>query len=65
MPSFDAWDIVRVPFPYTDRPVRQYRPALVIAGGELETEHGLLWVINDYQRRKSPLAMARFPTPRA
>src|SRR5579872_5765942 len=46
MPSFEPWDVVKVPFPYTDRPVRQWRPALVIAaGGLLETEHGLLWVL--------------------
>ena len=44
MPTFDAWDIVKVPFPYTDRPVRQRRPALVIAAGELEEAHGLLWL---------------------
>jgi mRNA interferase MazF len=44
MPDFSVWDIVKVPFPYTDRPVRQRRPALVIAAGELHTEHGLLWL---------------------
>ncbi len=41
----DPWDIVRVPFPYTDRPVRQWRPALVIAAGRLAIDHGLLWVL--------------------
>jgi mRNA interferase MazF len=44
MPGFEAWDIVKVPFPYTDRPVRQRRPALVIAANELEAKHGLLWL---------------------
>jgi mRNA interferase MazF len=44
MPSFEVWDIVKVPFPYTDRPVRQRRPALVLAAGELQTRHGLLWL---------------------
>ncbi len=44
MPSFEPWDIVKVPFPYTDRPVRQNRPALVIAAGELQAAHGLLWL---------------------
>ena len=44
MANFEPWDIVRVPFPYTDRPVRQRRPALVIAAGELQTAHGLLWL---------------------
>jgi mRNA interferase MazF len=36
------WSIVRVPFPYTDRPVRQYRPALVIAATGADA---LLWVL--------------------
>jgi mRNA interferase MazF len=44
MPIFEAWDIVKVPFPYTDKPVRQRRPALVIAADELEAAHGLLWL---------------------
>ena len=26
-----VWDTVKVPFPYTDRPTRQRRPALVVA----------------------------------
>lgn len=45
MASFEAWDIVKVPFPYTDRPVRQRRPALVVAAGEIEAAHGLLWLL--------------------
>jgi len=45
MASFSVGDIVKVPFPYTDRPVRQRRPALVVAAGALETEHDLLWVV--------------------
>jgi hypothetical protein len=31
MASFDIWDIVKVPFPYANRPIRQHRPALVVA----------------------------------
>ncbi len=45
MATFEPWSIVKVPFPYTDRPVRQRRPALVVAAGELESAHGLLWVL--------------------
>lgn len=45
MPIFEAWDIIKVPFPYTDRPIRQRRPALVVAAGILQAEHGLLWVV--------------------
>jgi mRNA interferase MazF len=44
MPIFETWDIVRVPFPYVERPVRQRRPALVIAAEDAETDHGLLWL---------------------
>lgn len=45
MATFRPWDIVKVPFPYTDRPVRQHRPALVVGAGKLESAHGLLWVL--------------------
>src|SRR6202022_379835 len=45
MATFKTWDIVKVPFPYTDRPVRQHRPALVIAAGAIEVAYGLLWVL--------------------
>jgi mRNA interferase MazF len=45
MATFKLWDVVKVPFPYTDRPVLQRRPALVIAGGPIEAAHGLLWVL--------------------
>jgi mRNA-degrading endonuclease toxin of MazEF toxin-antitoxin module len=72
MPTFEAWDIVKVPFPYTDRPVRQRRPALVIAAGALENEHGLLWVlmITSAENRRwrddvavSDLVIAGLPAP--
>ncbi|MSP59431.1 MAG: type II toxin-antitoxin system PemK/MazF family toxin [Myxococcales bacterium] len=42
MEAFEAWDVVKVPFPCTDRPARQHRPALVVAALE---QHGLLWVL--------------------
>jgi mRNA interferase MazF len=45
MPSFSRGDVIKVPFPYTDRATRQSRPALVVSGGQLEDEHGLLWVV--------------------
>ena len=45
MPTFRPWDVVKVPFPYSDRPARQHRPALVVAAGEIEDAHGLLWVL--------------------
>ncbi len=31
MPGCEVWDLVKVPLPYTNRPVQQRRPALVVA----------------------------------
>jgi len=44
MPSFEQGDVVRVPFPYTDRATRQRRPALVVSSGGLGEDGRLLWV---------------------
>lgn len=44
MPIFNQSDVIKVPFPYTDRSTRQYRPALVVSTSKLEKLHGLLWV---------------------
>lgn len=45
MPTFEQGDVVRVPFPYTDRPVRQHRPALVVSRGGLGKGRAFLWVV--------------------
>ena len=45
MATFNPWDVIKVPFPYPDRPVRQHRPALVVAAGSIQAGHGLLWVL--------------------
>jgi mRNA interferase MazF len=45
MAIFEVCDVVKVPFPYMDRPVRQRRPALIIAAGKIEAAHGLLWLV--------------------
>lgn len=45
MPIFNTWDIIKVPFPYTDRPIRERRPALVIASEDALSQTGLLWVL--------------------
>lgn len=45
MPTFRPGDLIKVPFPYTDRSTRQRRPAFVAAAGDLEDRHGLLWVV--------------------
>jgi mRNA interferase MazF len=44
MPTFSQGDVVRVPFPYTDRNTRQHRPALVISNGAIGDGGTLLWV---------------------
>lgn len=45
MPGFRVWDVVKVPFPYTNRPVQQRRPALVVACHGGEAMPMLLWVV--------------------
>lgn len=72
MPTFSQGDVIKVPFPYTDRSTRQSRPALVVSTGSLEEAHGLLWVvmITSAQNRGWPgdvplgnLAAAGLPVP--
>jgi mRNA interferase MazF len=45
MPDFKQGDVVRVPFPYTDRDTRQHRPALVVSNGGIGERSALLWVV--------------------
>ncbi len=45
MPTFEQGDVVRVPFPYTDRETRQHRPALVVSRGGIGEYAQLLWVV--------------------
>ena len=45
MAIFKRGEVIKVPFPYTDRSTRQSRPALVVAAGGIEDAHGLLWVV--------------------
>jgi mRNA interferase MazF len=44
MLTFKQGDVVRVPFPYTDRNTRQNRPALVVSNGAIGENGGLIWV---------------------
>ena len=59
MPAYKPWDVVKVPFPYTDRPIRERRPALVGAADSILAQHGLLWVlmITSYGNRGWPDAV--------
>jgi mRNA interferase MazF len=45
MASFKQGDVVKVPFPYTERSSRLSRPALVVSAGRIQNDHGLLWVV--------------------
>ncbi len=45
MAIFDVWDIVKVPFPYTNRPVRQHRPTLVVTRYSCPGTPALCWVL--------------------
>jgi mRNA interferase MazF len=45
MATFEAWDVIKVPFPYTNRPVQQRRPALVAAVYDETGSPALLWVL--------------------
>lgn len=42
--SLLPFDVVVVPFPYSDRLAEKRRPALVVSAPELESELGLIWV---------------------
>lgn len=55
-PAFKPGDIIKVPFPYTEKPVKQYRPALVISSTELQEVHGLLWVLMITSAKRRPWA---------
>ena len=44
MTGFSAFDIIVVPFPYSDRLAEKRRPALIVSSPSLEAEYGLLWV---------------------
>ena len=72
MTSFRQGDVIKVPFPYTDRATRQSRPALVVSTAAIEDAHALLWVvmITSAENRPWPgdvpvnnLAAAGLPVP--
>lgn len=64
MPTFEQGDVVRVPFPYTDRTTRQRRPALVISSREIGDRGSLVWVlmITSADNRAWPADVAFGPT---
>jgi mRNA interferase MazF len=42
--SYAAFDIVLVPFPFSDRLAEKRRPALVISRPEAQSRHGHVWL---------------------
>jgi mRNA-degrading endonuclease toxin of MazEF toxin-antitoxin module len=43
--AFAPFDVVVVPFPYTDRLAEKRRPAVVISAPELSKNYGLVWLL--------------------
>lgn len=43
--AYAPWDIVIVPFPYTDKLAEKRRPALVVSNKTLHEQHGLTWLV--------------------
>lgn len=49
-----CWDVVRVDFPYADKPTARPRPALVVATPEATDVFGLAWVLMITSARHAP-----------
>lgn len=49
------WDVVVVPFPYSERLAEKRRPALVVSGAKLHRE-GYLWIAMVTGAGKEPVA---------
>jgi mRNA interferase MazF len=45
MPTFNPGDVVRVPFPYVETPVREVRPALVLSAEPIGPQNDLFWAV--------------------
>jgi mRNA interferase MazF len=45
MATCEVWDVIKVPFPYTSRPVQQHRPALVVGRHMEAGSPARLWVL--------------------
>ena len=61
MASFERFDVVRVPFPFTDRQAEKIRPALVISAGAAFNRpagHGVMAMITSASHASWPLDVA-------
>jgi mRNA interferase MazF len=45
MQVFERGSVIRVPFPYTNRPIQQRRPAVVVSARDFQANSHLLWVV--------------------
>ena len=43
--TFSTFDVVLVPFPYTDQLAEKRRPAVVVSAPELMRKYGLVWLV--------------------
>jgi mRNA interferase MazF len=57
LPIFEAFSVLRVPFPFTDRAVQRRRPAVMISGPNVQrgSSHVLLAMITTAMRSSWPL----------
>ena len=58
MPSFERFDVVRVPFPFTDRNASKNRPALVLSEGPVFNSpagHSVMAMITSQDNAPWPL----------
>ena len=53
--TFQAFDVIVVPFPYSDQLAEKRRPALVVSDPELELRCGLIWVAMITSSDRQPL----------
>lgn len=42
---FNPYDIVSVPFPYTDKPSNKRRPAIAVSNDDFHDDYGLVWLV--------------------
>jgi mRNA interferase MazF len=45
MPHYAKWDIVKVPFPFTEGIGEKRRPALIVSNEALADRHGFYWLL--------------------
>jgi len=45
LPICKQWDVVVLPFPYTDKLAEKRRPAVVVSQPWISNDYGLVWVV--------------------